>query len=143
MTPSSPTWSDIRDFLDADGWREIEPGSPGGRRSRHLFYEKVLDDGRVLQTHVSHARQKTVSAGRFGAILRYQLEISREDFWECIRKREPVDRPVEVEVGPKEHEAWVVAVLVGELHLTPDELEALSAEEARKLVEEHWSKPSQ
>jgi hypothetical protein len=143
LTPSSPTWDDIRSFLDADGWREIEAGARGGPRSRHVFYEKVLDDGRVLQTHVSHAAHKSVSAGRFGAILRYQLEVSREDFWECIRKRKPVDRPVEVQVGPKEHEAWIVAKLFGELHLSPDELEALSPEEAQKLVEEHWSKPNQ
>ncbi len=143
MTPSSPTWGDVRDFLDADGWRKIETGARGGARSRHVFYEKVLDDGRVLQTHVSHAAQKSVSAGRFTSILGHQLEVSREDFWECIRTRKPVDRPVEVEEGPVEHEQWVVAVLVGELHLTPEEFEALSAEEARRLVEEHWSKPSQ
>ena len=86
-----------------------------------MFYEKTLDDGRVLQTHLSHSGQETMSAGRFSGILRHQLEVSRE--------------------GPVEHEAWVVAVLVEELHMTPEDLEALSPEEAQRLVGDHWSKP--
>lgn len=80
-----------------------------------------------------------MSPGRFGAILRDQLEVSRSEFWECIRTRKPVDRPVETEEPPVEHPAWVVAVLVGDLHMSPEELEALTAEQARELVEQHWS----
>jgi len=106
-----------------------------------VFYEKTLDDGRVLQTHLSHSGQETMSAGRFSGILRHQLEVSREEFWQCVRLRKPVTRAVEVDEGPVEHEAWVVAVLVEELHMTPEELEALSPEEAQRLVGDHWSKP--
>ena len=141
MTPTSPTWDDIHEFLDADGWRRIDSSARGGGRGRHVFYEKTLDDGRVLQTHLSHSGQETMSAGRFSGILRHQLEVSREEFWQCIRLRKPVTRPVEVDEGPVEHEAWVVAVLVEELRMTPEELEALSPEEAQRLVGELWSKP--
>ena len=115
MTPAAPTWGDVEAFLRADGWRQVEKGERGGSRSRHVFYEKILDDGRVLQTHISHSRRKTLSPGRFSSVLRHQLEVSREQFWECIRTQRPVDRPIEREEGPVEHEAWVVAVLVGDL----------------------------
>lgn len=142
MTPAAPTWGDVEDFLGADGWRRLEKGERGGGRSRHVFYEKTLDDGRVLQTHISHSRQKTLSPGRFSSVLRYQLEVSREQFWECIRTQGPVDRPVELDTGPIEHEAWVVAVLVGELHMTADQIAGLSEEEARTLVQDHWSRPT-
>ena len=42
MTPTAPTWGDVEDFLDADGWRQVEKGERGGSRSRHVFYEKTL-----------------------------------------------------------------------------------------------------
>jgi hypothetical protein len=142
LTPASPTWGDIEDFLRADGWRKLERAERGGGRSRHVFYEKVLPGGRVLQTHVSHSRQKAVSAGRFGSILREQLEVSREEFWRCIQTQTPIDRPVATEEPTVEHEAWVVAVLVGELHMSAAAIGRLSPEEARRLVEEHWSRPT-
>jgi hypothetical protein len=142
LTPAAPTWGDVEEFLSADGWRQLERRERGGRRSRHVLYEKVLDDRRVLQTHVSHSRQKTLSPGRFSSILREQLEVSRDEFWECIRGQRPVDRPVELAEGPVEHEAWVIAVLVAELHMAAEQIGQLSEEEARRLVEEHWSKPT-
>jgi hypothetical protein len=142
LTPAAPTWGDLEDFLGADGWRQVKKGERGGSRSRHVFYEKTLADGRVLQTHISHSRQKTLSPGRFSSVLRHQLEVSRQQFWEGIRTQRPVDRPVEPEEGPVEHEAWVVAVLVGELHMSAEQIAALSREEGQKLVQEHWSRPT-
>jgi hypothetical protein len=142
LTPTAPTWGDVEAFLAADGWRQVKGGERGGSRSRHLFYEKTLDDGRVLQTHISHSRQKTLSPGRFSGVLRHQLEVSREQFWESIRAQRPVDRPTELEERPVEHAAWVVAILVGELHMTAEQIAALSEEEAQGLVQEHWSRPT-
>jgi hypothetical protein len=139
LTPVAPAWGDIEAFLVADGWRRVP--QHGGRRQRHVFYEKVLDDGRVLQTHVSHSAQKSLSPGRFSSILRHQLEVSKEEFWSCIRTGAPVDRPVAVDEAPVEHEAWVVAVLGSELHLTPDEIAALTVDEARQRVHDYWSRP--
>jgi hypothetical protein len=80
--------------------------------------------------------------GRFSAILRDQLEVSKDQFWECVQTGQPVDRPVELDDVPPGHPAWVVNVLVGELHMTGDEIADLSREEAERLVHEHWSKPS-
>ena len=120
MTPTAPTWADVQAFLGADGWRQV-PGR-GGSRQRHIFYEKVLDDGRVLKTHVSHSGQTEITPGRFSSILRTQLEVSKDEFWECVRTGQPVDRPVPVEEGPVEHEVWVIAVLSGELHMSAEEI---------------------
>ena len=132
MTPAAPTWDDVAAFLAADGWREIP--KHGGSRQRHVFYEKVLDDGHVLQTHVSHSGQKTMSPGCFSSIIRHDLEVSKAEFWECIRTGQPVDRPASVEDAPVEHEAWVVAVLASDLHMSAAEIEALTPEEAQQIV---------
>lgn len=81
----TPTWAQVERFCRVDGWSEV-------RRSGHVFFEKVLADGTVLQTHRSHASRKTMSAGRFRAILRYQLQVSEEQFWEALSTRKPVQR---------------------------------------------------
>jgi hypothetical protein len=140
LTPLSPSWADIEEFLRADGWRQLAAQERGGKQQSHIFFEKVLSDGRVLQTHSSHSRQKSVSSGRFQTILRFQLEVSRQEFWECIRSGTPVPRPVDLrEDAPVEHEPWVIEVLVRDLHLSAGEIEALSTEEAQDLVHRHWS----
>lgn len=141
MTPASPSWSDVERFLGADGWRQIPAGERGGRRQSHIFFEKELPDGRLLQTHISHDRSSTISPGRFGTILREQLEVSRAEFWEAIRSGKPVERPVETD-GEEvvEHESWVIAVLAGELHMTPEEITKLTEQAAIDLVHEHWSR---
>jgi predicted RNA binding protein YcfA (HicA-like mRNA interferase family) len=130
----TPTWAEVERFCSADGWREV-------RRSGHVFYEKVLPDGTVLRTHRSFASKKTMSPGRFKAILRTQLLVSEDDFWQAVEKDEPVERPS----TPPETEvtlpAYVVRVLDRELHLSHEEIAALSEDEARRLVEGHWSRP--
>lgn len=143
MTKTSPTWGDVESFIRADGWRRIPARERGGGRQRHIFFEKELPDGRILQTHISHDRSATISAGRFSAILRDQLEVSRAEFWEATSSGKPVSRPVDMdEEEPVEHEPWVMAVLVGELHMTAAQIEGLSREEAIAIVHEHWSRPT-
>ena len=140
MTPNSPTWADIKAFLAADGWRELPSGARGGSSADHIFYEKALPDGRVLQTHVSHSANKSLSAGRFREILRHQLEVSKDAFWEAIRTSTPVDRPAPVEAPePHQHPAWVVAVLVGKLHMTGEDIAKLSPDEAQARVQQFWT----
>lgn len=139
MTPASPTWADVESFLKADGWRQLPTQARGGRRQKHVFFEKLLPDNRLLQTHISHDRSASMGAGRFGAMLREQLEVSREAFWEAIRTGNPVERPTPIGERPVEHPAWVVRVLIGELHLTADEIEQLDADEAERRVRAHWT----
>lgn len=139
MSRKSPTFGDIKDFLEADGWRPVRVG---GRRHRHVRYEKLLADGRLLQTQISHSRDRSISPGRFAAILREQLEVSREQFWQAIRASEAVDRPVELDEpeSTTEHPAWVIRVLVEEIHLSAEEIARLSPQAAMDRVHAHWSR---
>jgi len=143
VTPKAPSWEDVEKFLKADGWAQISATARGGGRQRHIFFEKELPEGRTLQTHISHDRSGTMSPGRFSLILREQLEVSREAFWEAIRTGEPVARPTpEDQDEIVEHEPWVMAVLVGSLHLSADRIAELSEDEAIALVQRHWSRQS-
>ena len=77
MTADAPTWGEMEKFLQADRWTRLPPSSRGGSGQRHIFFEKLLDSGELLQTHISHSRRGGPSPGRFGVILREQLEVSR------------------------------------------------------------------
>ena len=143
MTPNAPTWGEMEKFLQADGWRRLPASSRGGSSENHIFFEKLLDSGELLQTHISHSRRGGPSPGRFGVILREQIKVSRAQFWEALSSGEPVARPAPVKAEQQvEHEAWVIAVLAGELHMTADEIAELDAEQAKQLVLEHWSRPT-
>jgi hypothetical protein len=140
MTPDAPTWGEIEKFLKVDGWTRLPAASRGGSSENHIFFEKLLDSGDLLQTHISHSRGGRPSAGRFGLILREQIKISRVEFWQALSSGESVVRPAPVEAEqPVEHEAWVVAVLAGALHMTAKQIEVLGTEQARQLVLDHWS----
>ena len=81
-----------------------------------------------------------MSPGRFKAILRNQLQVSVDDFWNVLVTGEPVDRPsTPPEAGPT-LPAYLARVLEHELHLPQEEIARLSEEEARRLVEGHWSR---
>lgn len=81
----TPTWAQVERFCRIDGWREV-------RRTGHVHFEKVLADGTVLRTHRSFASRKTMSPGRFRAVLRHQLRVTEEQFWRVLETRKPVDR---------------------------------------------------
>lgn len=140
MTPDAPTWAEIERFLKIDGWTRLAAASRGGSSQDHIFYEKLLDSDELLRTHVSHSAAKRPSSGRFGAILREQLKVSREDFWSALRDRVAVDRPSMDDEAPPEHDAWVVAVLTRDLHMAAEQIASLDVDGAREMVLVHWSR---
>ena len=130
----TPTWGEVERFCRLDGWHE-------SRRTDHVFFEKVLADGTVLRTHRSFAGGKTMSPGRFKAILRAQLQVSEVDFWAALKTGEPVARPSEQLDDEALLPAYLVRVLKDELHMSEPEIAELSQEEAQRLVHERWSQP--
>lgn len=129
----TPTWGEIERFCRIDGWRE-------SRCTDHVFFEKVLADGTVLRTHRSFASDKTMSPGRFQAILRNQLRVSEDDFWRALATGEAVARPSEPPAAEAALPAYVVRVLKEELHLTEAEIGELPPAAAERLVHEHRSR---
>ncbi len=141
MSSPHPTWGEIEKFLQADGWSRLPASSRGGSSENHIFFEKLLDSGELLQTHISHSSRGGPSPGRFGVILRQQLKVSRAQFWEALSSGEPVARPAPVDTEQQvEHEAWVLAALTCEPHMNTEQIEALDAEQARQLVLGHWAR---
>jgi hypothetical protein len=139
MTPKAPAFDEIEKFLKIDGWAEVT-GSAGHATS-HRVFEKVLEGGQVLTTHISHSGSKSPGPNRFGEILREQLKITRKQFWDALHSGDAVDRAAPVEEQVPAPEAWQVPVLLHQVGLSPDELHGMSPDEAQKVITAHWASP--
>jgi hypothetical protein len=139
MTPKAPAFDEIEKFLKIDGWTEVT-GSAGHGTS-HRVFEKVLEGGQVLTTHISHSGSKSPGPNRFGEILREQLKITRRQFWDALHSGDAVDRPAPVEEQVPAPEAWQVPILLHQVGLSPDELHGMSPDEAQKVITAHWASP--
>jgi len=131
----TPTWDEFREFLKHDNWEE-------DRATGHDFFEKTLPDGEILRTHASRSGSKTMSPGRFKAILSDQLRLSEAEFWEVLRTRTPAPRPSPApEAAPRSLPLWLAQALEREVGLTRNEIAELDEDEARRLLVEARSKP--
>lgn len=132
--PREPSWDEIEAFAKADDWIP-------NRDTGHAQWMKLLPGGDLLQLPISRGGDKTMSPGRFRQILRDQLKVTREQFWEAIKTGNPVGRPAPVEAPAIEHPTWVMRVLAVDVHLTAEEIGALSPDEAQALVRDYWERP--
>jgi hypothetical protein len=131
----TPSWDALREFLKHDGWTE-------DRTTGHDFFEKTLPDGEILRTHASRSGAKTMSPGRFKAILADQLKLSGAEFWEVLRTRTPATRPSPApEPAPRSLPAWLADALEREAGLEGERVAELDEDTALHLLLEARSRP--
>jgi hypothetical protein len=132
--PKRPaTGAELEQFCQIDGWEQI-------RETDHIFWQKVLPSGEVLQTHRSFSANKTFSQNVFGLILRDQLRVSREAFWTALQTGEPVHRPVPVDEAPPTYPGWMIEGLLAQ-GVTEDQIREWTPAEAQTQLEELWAQP--
>jgi len=133
----TPTWDEFREFLKYDGW---EPD----RGTGHDHFEKTLPDGEILRTHASRAGSKSMSPGRFKAILADQLRLNEAEFWEVLRTRSPAQRPSSApELAPESLPLWLARALEREVGLSRAEIAGLDEDAARQTLNEARSRPGE
>jgi hypothetical protein len=131
----TPSWDDFREFLRHDDWEE-------DRATGHDFFEKTLPEGDVLRTHASRSGSKTMSPGRFRAILSDQLRLSEAEFWDVLRTRSPPPRPSPApEPAPRSLPLWLARALEREVGLTREQIAKLDEDEARATLNDARSRP--
>jgi hypothetical protein len=131
----TPSWDEFRAFLRYDDWEE-------DRATGHDFFEKTLPDGEILRTHASRAGSKTISPGRFKAILLDQLRLSEAEFWEVLRTKSPAPRPSPApEPAPRSLPLWLAQALEREVSLTREQIAELHENDARRLLDDARSRP--
>lgn len=136
-----PSHDDLRRFVEIDAWEELE--RVRGGTGDHNRYRKVLADGTILRTRVSHGSGEIGDAGLWKRIWRDQLGLGSEDaFWQSLADRKPVDRSGVHPPAPSglSIPGWVVAGLL-RTGMVEADVAALDADEAQRLLEERWATP--
>ncbi|MFN0154369.1 MAG: hypothetical protein ACKVUT_08305 [Gaiella sp.] len=138
-----PRFSDLRRFCEIDGW-ELLSRVLGGAGD-HVRYRKVLRDGTILRTRVSHGRGAIADPGLWRRIWLEQLGLESEDaFWRALERGRPVqrdtDRPVRPE-GPSVP-AWIVSGLL-RAGVSQAEIRILSSDVAERRLRALWSRAAE
>lgn len=123
------TSSELLEFLKHDrGW---EPT----RDSKHGHWEKTLEDGTVLSTHVSWGKKKTVSPDTFKRILAIQLAVTEDEFWDTIRLGSPQRKRVVI-VGASKDPLTLAhrRELQRRLHYTDEQMINMTGTQAKQLL---------
>lgn len=125
------TFRDLRRYVANDGWTE-EPNLARGRRRTgdHRRYSSELSDGTLLRTKVSHDETAEIGDDLFHRILRDQLRVTEERFWEVVRGQgTPETEVVKPVVEPVP--GWLVVRLIFTVGLPEAEVARMTPDEAR------------
>lgn len=129
-------------FCDIEGWAEVT-NARGGKVRHHLIYELSLADGQILRTRISRpANNDTYGPSLWSAILRDQLAVTEDEFWQCVGQGSKPPRPGGSPAPPAQSlPAGLAHQLISTLGLSEQAVAALSRDEAIALMTEHWSTP--
>ena len=140
MSYPVPTREAHQIFCEVEGWtkRRTARGRTG---THHVNYELDLPDGRILRTRISHPPDRT-NYGRsiWAHILRDQLDVGEEEFWNCVQNSVKPDRGVP-ETPESALPADLVYQLVTKLDLGSEHIASLTQQDAVQLLAEYWSRP--
>ncbi len=121
-----------------EGWLERKRAN-GTRGSHHVNYELPLPDGRILYTRISHPINRTdYGPSIFAHILREQLQVSEEGFWDCVihqvvpNRGQPQPAAETIPLG-------VIRILSQEARIPEAEVRAMTKAEAIARVGEFYS----
>lgn len=129
---------DHETFCANEGWIERKRAN-GKRGSHHVSYEFALPDGRILYTRISHPVDRTdYGPSIFQHILRDQLQVGAEEFWDCVHNQvlpnrgQPQQFDEAIPLG-------VIRILTWEAHIPESEVRTMTKAEAVARVAEFYT----
>jgi hypothetical protein len=128
------------DFCVFERW-EIVHGSTGKPVKHHRTYELVIPSGEILRTRISKPVDRTTySASMWSAILRDQLKVTNDEFWDCVQNKVLPDRGgTTAESNPKALPLHLLNELIERVGMSPEEAIKLSLEQALARMNEYWT----
>lgn len=118
-------------FVETEGWAN-KGRARQGKTGAHFGYTLTLATGDVLYTRVSHGSGQIEDPGRVAVILREQLRVTEDEFWDCVDNGTLPGRP-----APPGHkpagtplDAALLRNLVRKVGLSAEEVERLTKDEA-------------
>lgn len=138
MKSRAATRDDHRHFCKIEGWRLVRSAT-GKRSTHHETYELELPSGDILRTRISRPPDRTVyGSGLWSHILRDQLQVSAEDFWQCVNDGivPPRSQPAETQHSIPTEVLYLLKERVG---LQDDQLAELTTEAAIERLQQYWT----
>jgi hypothetical protein len=136
--PPPATRRDHEAFCTIEGWVQRKRAT-GKRGSHHVNYELPLPDGRVLYTRISHPIERTdYGPSIFAHILRDQLEVSAEEFWDCVNNRVLPSRG-QMQQFAEAIPLGVIRVLTQEAHIPEALVRTMTKAEAVARVAKYYT----
>ena len=132
------TRQDHEVFITTEGWDKVR-NARSKKGSHHATYELVTPTGEILRTRISHPPDRTTyGVELWSHILRDQLKVTGDEFWNCVENKVLPDRG-----SPPQSAAALPAQIVYQLIHTVGVPEAdvakLSREEAVIRLNDYWS----
>ena len=123
-------------FCETEGWDEAETARGGAVRHHQTFVLRL--PGKVLRTRISHPVDRTTYApSMFSHILRDQLEVTREEFWDCVSHGIVPQRELAVTPPSTSGLPLKLALELERLGETPEKIGSLTTSEAEELLARH------
>ena len=128
------------DFCVLERW-ELVHGSTGKPVRHHRTYELVIPSGEILRTRISKPIDRTTySASMWSAILRDQLKVTADEFWDCVQNKVLPDRGGAVrEPNPKALPLRLLNELIERVGMTPEDAIQLTLEDALQRMNDYWT----
>jgi hypothetical protein len=127
-----------RRFCDIEGWLEVASAT-GAPVRHHATFELTLADGSVLRTRISRPVDRTTYAPSMWAhILRDQLEVTADAFWDCVQRGAVPARSAEPAPNPRALPLHVLHELVTRVGMSPDAAASLTLPEATAAIARYW-----
>ncbi|KAA8890315.1 cytotoxic translational repressor of toxin-antitoxin stability system [Nocardia colli] len=141
MSWPQPTRERHEQFCKVEGWARVRDAR-GRTGTHHVTYEFGLPDGRTLRTRVSHPVNRTTYGSAIWAhILRDQLAVVEESFWQCVLDGRLPDRGIP-EVRGESLPADLVHLLISRAGLAENEIAAMTRAEAIARLQQFWTEGS-
>lgn len=125
-------------FCAVEEWERVRDAR-GRTGMHHVTYELSLHDGRILRTRISHPVDRTVyGAALWSHILRDQLVVTENEFWDCVVDEKLPDRGAPS--TPKESlPADLVYLLIHRIGLSEAAVSELTKEDAVARLQRYWT----
>ena len=137
MTHPTPTRADHEKFCKVEGWTSVR-NARGKKAIHHVTYELPLPDGSILRTRISHPVDRSdYGPGLWSHILRDQLKVSEDEFWDSVDNGVRPTRGV-LHVPSNSLPAELVYQLVVKFRVPEADVAALDKERAVSLLQTLW-----
>ncbi len=131
-----PTYKELKRFVEVEGWEDKDKVSQK-KKGDHYRYVFVTPAGEILYTRISHGSEQVHSQDLFKHILRDQLCIDENQFWDAVDKGIKPKRPTSTATPLNQGiEAKLARNLLAKVGLSQNELADITQTEAVTI----WTK---